>query len=247
MATHTDTTQQHARKFGISRENGVTDKNGRPHFFEWIKELPANQTNRKFETRRKQAGSPAHYELFTAVSGYLKGVRAEWKEIAGAREQWLYLDLHDTDGEYIIEVGRMDSRYALDLMKRLLDPAFDITLRIRLRPFDFVGKDGKRQIGVSVMNGTDAKLSAGETNTALADAPRATSAEFKGKVHWDFTPVAHWLFAKVSDVATGALPQSQTRPKSNAVPVGIAADSNDLWANIGATDPGPGDIDDLPF
>ena len=247
MATYTNTTQQHARRFNISRENGVTDKNGRPHFFEWVKELPANQTNRKFETRRKQDGSAAHYELFTAVGGYLKGVRKEWKAIAGANERWLYIDLHDADGDYIIEVGRIDSRYAMDVMKRLLDPAFRITEPIRLSPFDFLNKDGGRQIGVSVMNGTDTKLSAGKENPELIGIPQAEKTEFKGKTMWNFEPVADWLFDKVDQLASGAIPKEATRPASNVLLSAIPNDNTDPWAGISASDPGPGDIDELPF
>lgn len=241
MATYTNTTQQHARRFNISRENGVTDKNGRPHFFEWVKELPANQSGRKFETRRKQDGSAAHYELFTAVGGYLKGVRKEWKAIAGANERWLYIDLHDADGDYIIEVGRIDSRYALDVMKRLLDPRFNIAEPIRLSPFDFVNKDGGRQIGVGVMNGTDTKLSAGKENSSIADAPRATSTDFRGKTMWDFQPVADWLFDRLESIANGSVKHPQPTAAKPAVP----ASTDDPWAGI--TDPGPGDIDELPF
>ena len=96
MATYTDTGGgASGRKFSISRENGMVNKEGIPHFFEWIREIPANPGNRKFETRRAKDGTARHYELYRAISGKLTGIRVETKTIENKPVDWLILDMED--------------------------------------------------------------------------------------------------------------------------------------------------------
>ena len=208
MATHTDNGgSAYGRKFTISRENGTVAKDGRPFFFEWKKEIPANPApNAKFETRQKKNGEKAHYQLFSAISGKLNGISREVKNLPDGPETWLVLHMVDGAEQYMIEVGEIDGRYSLDIMKRLLDPHFVPAESLRLSPYAVTGTDGKVSIGLSAILGVDAKLSASRIdgpksrkNPALAQMPEPETTEFKGKTMWDFTGVSEWLYRQLQE------------------------------------------------
>lgn len=200
MATHTESgAGSYGRKFSISRENGQVDKEGRPYFFEWVKELPHQPGKRKFETR-ESGGKTRHYELFSALDGYLIDVREEMKDLGKGMEAWLVLHLIDADDEYLIECGRIDERYSTDIMKRLLNPNFSPAYKLRISPYAM--KDattGKWNIGISAYSGAD-KLEHSQTSDFLQGISRAESREWKGKTEWDFSPVAKWLLDKVNEL-----------------------------------------------
>lgn len=196
MATHTNNGGgAYARKFNISRENGQTDKDGRPYFFEWLKELPADTNKRKFETRTSANGT-RYYELFSALDGYLIDIRKETKDLGKGDETWLILHLKDLDDEYIIEVGRFDERYSMDIMRRLLNPHFSPNQKLRISPYSI--KEGARvNMGLSAYSGAD-RLEYSQTSDFLQGIPRAESREWKGKTEWDFSNAAEWLFEQVT-------------------------------------------------
>lgn len=206
----------YVRKFSISREGGTQDKNGRPYFFEFLKELPAEElrTKRKFETRTGSDGSPKHYELFGAIGGLLTGIEAEGKEMPSGPEVWLCLYLSDGPEDYKIECGQIDGRYSLDVMKRLLDPNFDPAQNVRLSPYAIQDKKTEKwNIGLAVMSGVDGKLRGGQSdqfpatyNPSLAGCAAPTSADFKGKTMWDFMPVAEWLLDALRKKVVPKLP-----------------------------------------
>lgn len=199
MATHT--TQGgggYARKFHIGRENGQSDKNGRPYFFEWLQNLPEDKTSRKFETRTNAESVQRHYELFAALDGYLFNVDEYSLSFNGTQrnERWLVLSMIDANEEYRIEVGKMDSRWSMDIMKRLLDPNFNPNFKLRISPFS-ITTDGKTQMGLAAISGVDGKLVAKFDSPHLAGMPQAEQATFKGETLWNFEPVANWLFEQV--------------------------------------------------
>ncbi len=198
MATHTTTGGDYGRKFAISRENGQADKNGRPYFFEWLQSLPADQGKRKFETRVNGKGENRHYELFSALDGFLIDISQEVKTFEGSNaEKWLKCVLTDAGDEYHIEIGRLDSRYSMDLMKRLLDPHFNPNQKLRLAPIASEPKvDSKGGIFLSAYSGVD-KLEARHDCPHLAGMPQPITREWKGKTEYDWTPGAEWLYDRV--------------------------------------------------
>lgn len=199
MATHTESGKgSYGRKFSISRENGQVDKEGRPYFFEWVKELPSHPGKRKFETRESN-GKSRHYELFAALDGYLIDIREEMKDLGKGMEAWLTLHLIDADDEYLIECGRIDERYSMDIMKRLLNPNFSPNQKLRVAPYAVKDERGKWNIGISAYSGVD-KLDHSQSSDFLQGIHRAESREWKGKTEWDFAPVAKWLFGKVNEL-----------------------------------------------
>lgn len=244
MATHTQSGEgAYGRKFSIGRENGQVDKNGRPHFFEWIKEIPQGTKGRKFETRISSKGETRNYELFSALDGYLIDIRKEEKDLGNGPEVWLILHLIDADDEYTIEVGRLDSRYASDFLKRILNPEFSPAHKVRLSPFSMIDKEtGRYNIGVSTFSGVD-KLTYSSQSEFLKGIPQAESREWKGKTEWDFSGVAEWLFGQVQSLIVPKLlqdPVSAPKEKQQAAePPTSNAKAVDVPANV--------ITDDLPF
>lgn len=212
MATHTESGKgSYGRKFSISRENGQVDKNGRPYFFEWIKEVPAETGKRKFETRKNTRGEHNFYELFAALDGYLIDIRTEKKDLGNGDETWLVLHLIDADEEYVIEVGRMESRYTTDVLKRLLNPAFNPNYKVRFSPFAMEDDEGKPNIGISTFSGVD-KLTYSQASEFLKgiEQPRTWLGK-NNKTEYDFTPVGEWLFEQA---VTWVLPKLMKDPVS---------------------------------
>ena len=258
MATHThggDTFP--GRTFGISRENG--EKKGRPYFFEWISEIPAEKGNRKFESRTSETTNKVrHFELFTALSGFLTNINLEQKSFGDTKpaETWLVLYMHDAGEDYKIQVGEISSRYSMDVMKRLLDPNFDPMLSLRLSPFALEGNDGKPVIGLAAHSGADGKLEAGRDCAHLQGSPQAESREWKGKVEWDFSPIAEWLFDRIQKEVLpnlGAVEPINTKvtasPAASAFPVTNRAEPVDNPAVAAGMDglQEPDGSSDLPF
>ena len=212
MAVHSQTGPggAYGRKFTIMRQDGITKKgDGEPFFFEFITALPPEdqRKGRTFETRVKGDGKTANYELFKALDGILSGVRVEQKNMGtGGVQDWLVLSMQDGAEDYVIEVGEMDGRFAMDLMKRLLDPYFVPTQKLRMSPYLFIDAQGKASTGVACISGVDAKLSASSTgndkmhkNVRLEGVPQATKWTHPrtGKDEYDFRPVAQWLWAQL--------------------------------------------------
>lgn len=190
MATHSDNAGPRQRRFSIMRQGGATD--GRPYFFEWLREIPADRTGRLFESR----GENKNYELFRAIDGRLIAIEREIENFGQESREILALYLSDGGETYRISCGDFGSRWSLDIMKRLLHPAFDPRLPLRLAPFALIEGE-KQNMGIAAMSGTDGKLTAQRTEPHLAGMPQPSTTVFKGRTMYDFSPVAEWLFDEV--------------------------------------------------
>ncbi len=259
MATHTTTGgDSYGRKFTISRQNGQNDKNGKPYFFEWLRELPEDQAGRLFETRRAPDGTARHHELFQALDGYLSGLERDLREISGKQRDMLYLKLKDGTDAYEIEIGDYDGRYALDLMKRMLHPDFSLAKKMRVSPYSLIKDSGGCNIGVSVFSGVN-KMVAGWKEPHLAGMPEPVKETLRnGDTNWYFDDQARWLFEKVSELISGIpntapdavgnttkayqFPVTTTDGVSNDMPTQTTITANH---NLPADDPLL--TDDLPF
>jgi len=232
MATHSGGRQDYGRKFQISRENGQADKNGTPYFFEWLGEQPTPAKDRKFETRGQN-----HYELFKALDGRLTGFERKNKTIQEVVRDFLYVELQDGDEKYTVEIGDYDGRFALDLMKRMLNQDFDPSAKMRISPYAILDNDTQKwNIGIAVFSGVN-KISAKRDDVPiLAECPQAETREWKGKTEWDFAPVGTWLYAKVLE-KLGTLSVPEKAP--------TVSDTTPINPNITANTAPP--FDDLPF
>lgn len=247
------------RRFQIGRKNG--EKTGEPVFLEWLRELPAekDRAGRRFETR---GDGKRHYETFAAVDGILIGMRTENRAIVDEERTFLYVTLDDGNDVFDIEVGDFDGRYALNLMQRLCSPYFDPQKTTRLSPYALNAENGKTYIGVAVHNGTD-KIESRKPDDTFQPAHPTTS-EFKGKILYDFSPVARWYMEYLQKNLLPRLPSNawntpapapqpaETPRTAHAAPAGRPP-SNDRPVSVPANDPGfpetppPVDDSDLPF
>ena len=248
MATHTDIGgKSFGRKFSISRKNGQVDKDGRPYFFEWVKEVPNPANGREFETRAKKDSSPAHYELFSALDGFLTGISLIDRDFGNGPEPVFCVFLSDGGEDYTIEVGRPDHRYSMDFMKRILDPNFNPAAKIRLSPYSLVDKQGKVNMGISTFSGANKLLASRKSddrpnepyNANLDGIPQATSREWKGKTEYDFSPVSDWLMERINSLVVPRLVKDPvSQPYAAALPIPKGPDQ--------VTEKVP-QIEDLPF
>ncbi len=226
MATHTQVggKSNFDRKFTISRRNGQQDKNGEPYFFEWLRELPDNQTGRIFEMRPNAQGEARHYELFKALDGILQSVETSVREISGKERTMLVLKLQDGIDVYEVEIGDLDGRYALDIMKRMLHPDFDTSKKMRIAPYSIQNKDtGKWSIGVSTYSGVNKMTGTLADVPILEKCPQAVSeTNRKGEVSWYFDEVGKWLFNAVSDRLQSSSASFIEAPAAIHVPIAPA-------------------------
>ena len=215
------------KKYSIKRQDGLTKKaDGKPFFFEYIKELPPEQERigRIFESRPNPKGKIEHYELFSALDGILTGIVIEQKQMQSGPQEWLILEFQDVIERFSVECGEITDRFASDIMKRLLDPAFDPALKLRISPYSFKKDNGGYNFGLSAISGVDAKLSAAKVateknhaNPRLADMPNAVEwfNRATGKDALDFRPVSEWLVRQLFEHVVPKL-QSGQRGASSA-------------------------------
>lgn len=196
MATHTETTTFSGRKFNIARKNGQIDKEGEPHFFEWLNQAPTSDPGKRtFEQRTRKNGENAHYELFKKIDGYFVNAVRRLVNYGDKSEECILVFMVDGADDYTIDLGRFDGRYAMDFLKRILDPRFDATQRISLSPYAITNKDtGRPTIGVSVYSGAN-KMEAKYESEHLLGMPQGEKEENrKGDVTWYFDKAANWLW-----------------------------------------------------
>lgn len=254
MATFNAHQTNYGRKFFIGRQNGQTNKNGDPHFFEWLKEMPADTEKRDFEVRVSDSGEKRVYELHRGLIGFITAIDITVKQFDSTRkpEHFLTIELVDADGTYSVEIGRKDSSWSMDLLKRLLDPNFQPNQKVSLVPFSIHDKEKNRyNIGVSCTSG-GVKLLAKYTLPHLAGMPEAERHEIDDEVKWSYKKQAAWLFEQVQarvvprlfrdPLAVGPAGEPQPKPNPVVQPAAIKATlTQDFPTNE------PADDDDLPF
>lgn len=120
----------------------------------------------------------------------------------------------DADGErYIISIST-NNRYSQDMMKALLKA--DLDLDIFMKPYDFVGKDKKRAMGISFRQNGE------KINLRIDDAPSKEGEWFKtaGKkeIRRFFEDLNDWYIAEVEEKVVptldSKLPEQKEEPKA---------------------------------
>lgn len=255
MATHTETTTFSGRKFNIARKNGQVDKEGEPYFFEWLNQAPTGDPGKRtFEQRTRRSGEAAYYELFKKIDGYFVNAVRREVNYGDKSEECVLVFMVDGAEDYTIDLGRFDGRYAMDFLKRILDPRFDATQRMSLSPYAIEREHGSGyNIGVSVYSGPN-KMEAKFEAEHLAGMPQGEKEENRrGEVAWYFDKAANWLWetanARVFSKLAGdpvsfkqpvrvPLPNPETvmQPSQKGVPFPSEADAPPVTEG-----------DDLPF
>lgn len=224
MATHTfGGGKSDTRRFAILREKGATG--GTPYFAEWLREMPDEfSKERKFETRIGKDGKVSHNEFFKVVDGYLTDAKVIENERRD-NQQELVFSLVDEDGKYEINFGKVDGRYSMDVLKRILDPNFDPTKKVRFSPYAMKDRNNKDVIGVSVFSGVDGKLIATKESAHLAGIAQPNVYKGYNKQTkreedvWDFIPVAEWLWDKFVRLVHPKLQTPDIQPAKIAAPL----------------------------
>lgn len=245
MATHTTTGgNSYVREFAINRKNGQSDKNGRPYWFEFLKEIPTGQDaeGRIFETRTSEKG-PRHYELFAAIDGHMVGMKVEVPAYSQEQQMHLYVDLMDGIDKYRLNLGPVDGRYAMNAMARFASEQFNPGLKVRFSPYAMENEKGGFNIGVAIYCGPN-KIEAryADGDAGVFNPPQPSTSTHKGKTLWDFSPVAEYLWAWMQTHVVPALAGSNVEPlPAPAQP----AMSFPTTAQQPVAQSGP--VDDLPF
>jgi len=254
MATHTEATTFSGRKFNIARKNGQIDKEGEPHFFEWLSQAPSGDPGKRiFEHRIRKSGEAAHYELFKKIDGYISGAARREVNYGDKWEEVILIFLTDGAEDYTIELGRFDGRYAMDFLKRILDPNFDAKQRISLAPFSILNKDsGSYTIGVSVYSGPN-KMNAKYDSAHLTGMPNGEKEENRrGEVTWYFDKQANWLWSVANERVLSKIvgdPISFNQPVSVPTVTPRTTREDDGFPTVDTTNYEQGALagEDLPF
>ena len=252
-----------ATSFGSEQKrkliSGRKDKNkdGRPILKMRVPEIPADASGRVFELYHTDNGT-TYWEIFSGFSGIVLDAYQANKRIQDTDEAFLFLEV-ESGGEPITwEVGRVDSRYGLNLMARILNPYYRPEVPASFSPYDMT-RDGKRQIGISVYQGADKIPSLTWEVFEQMGRPQPRTWEGRGgKKEYDFTGVATWMLAKVREKINAGAPAIsrdngfEVAPTQTAVkpsPAANTLDSSNAKSMLDAFDKQaqPVDIDDLPF
>lgn len=254
------------RRLTLGSENFT--KEGKPIFREWLREGPppegVDTTGRRFI-----AHNGHYYELFAVIGGRFVGMEVIAKELEGKTKHILYVMLDDDLEKLIVELGRVDGRYALNFLQRLCDPALIVSQPIFLEAYRFTPKDAargtfgpKEKFGINVRQGVDTALKPPKNLPGYSQ-PEATEYPIPGGRILDFMPIARYNFKYVQDNILSKLPKIDAFaaiPKIEAQP----APANGIQTDIRASEDAsrfpqappvtqteeqalPGDYDDLPF
>lgn len=200
---------------------GRKDKNkdGRPILKMRVPEIPADLNGRVFEHYRTDNGD-YYYEIFSGFSGIVFDAYKANKRINDIDEPFLFLEV-ESGGEPITwEVGRIDSRYSLNVLARMLNPYYRPENPASFGPYDMT-RDGKRQIGISVRQGAGTVPSLTWQVFQEMGRPEPRTWEGRGgKTEYDFTGVAEWMLEKVQEkISAGAPAISRDNGFEIAAPV----------------------------
>jgi hypothetical protein len=224
-----------------------------------VPEIPADAPKGSVYERYTTESGEVFYRVFASVTGIVTYAYQAHKQIMGQEESFLFVDL-ESGGEPITwEVGRIDSRYAMNLMARILNPYYMPSNPANFAPYAFKA-DGKDMIGVSVQQGADKVPTPGREVMEQMGQPHPRTWEGKGgKTEYDFSTVAAWMLAKVREKISAGAPTisrdngfdvAPTQTNVKPSPAANTLDSSNVKSMLDAFDKQaaqPVDIDDLPF
>lgn len=225
-----ENSQKWERTLQVGRE--TEDKTSKPHFMEWVKELPSPlPKGAKSRVKiSKVKGTASYYLLWKGWVGYLVNLDVIDKDFGsgGIPERTLVAVVDDNVERVKIELSFYHN-YAGDLMKRLLDKNFDPTQMLRLSPYAIDKGNGKtgQNVGIAALNGADTKLTANATEFEgkpaaehLSGMPELDKQTIKGIDVYDNTKRNEWLWTRLEERVLsklGVITASQ-RPTTRTIP-----------------------------
>jgi len=193
-------------------------------------------TSRKL-TMGENAGQEVHELVFDKLDGYLRHV--ELKE-GKYGDQWVFvLEDADTEERFTLQFGHT-STSAMRILNQLLSPAFDPSKVIVVKPYDFIGKDGKQIVGVNIFQGEKLPFAYGTNSRPIegqiGEMPDWVLVEINGKPQFDKGAQLKFLAGKVAEVLA---PKINALKPATAVPLAASlADAPKVEQE---------EFDDVPF
>lgn len=243
MPTESNNTATWPRRFSLGADD--FSMQGKPIFREWLKNgIPEIQQ----EGRRYVPHGSHAYELFTALTGVLVKIETTERAIQGEPRKFLVILLDDGFEKYEVECGDYDGRYAVNLLSRLCNTAYDPRLPIRVAPYRWTPAAGESEkFGIHVTNGADvlAPRYRVEGDETFQPPPAEKYRKKGGKDGLDFIPVANYLLDWLLRNIAPYFPAKVAAVPQERLPNIAAGPTKQNWKD--PAQPTVTGADDLPF
>jgi hypothetical protein len=132
------------------------------------------------------------------VEGVVISMFRKEREYKGEVMNSLAIRLKDGGEVYQIDLNE-GNRYWSSFMLRL--PNLDLSKSVRLLPYDFTDKEGRRVVGMNLMQGSD-KVQPKWTKDSPGDLPQGRKVRVNGKDVWDFEDRDQYLLKVMQSIAS---------------------------------------------
>lgn len=132
------------------------------------------------------------------VDGIITSIYRKEREYKGEVMNSLIIRLKDVDESYQLEI-KEGSRYWSSFMLRL--PNIKLGETIRISPYDFTDKEGKRIIGLNVLQ-SGSKMAPKWDKNNQGDLPQGKQVRVNGKTVWDFEDRDQYLLKTMQNIAS---------------------------------------------
>jgi len=132
------------------------------------------------------------------VEGVVISMFRKEREYKGEIMNSLAIRLKDGGEVYQIDLNE-GNRYWSSFMLRL--PNLDLSKSVRLLPYDFTDKEGRRVVGMNLMQGSD-KVQPKWTKDSPGDLPQGRKVRVNGKDVWDFEDRDQYLLKVMQAIAS---------------------------------------------
>lgn len=172
------------------------------------------------------------------VDGVITSLYRKERDFKGETMRSIVIRLRDKDEHYQVELNE-GNRYWASFLLRL--PNVNMGKSIRISPYDFNDKEGRRVIGLNLFQ-DGKKVDPKWTKTDPGDLPQGRQVRVNGKDVWDFEARDRYLIAVMEEIA------DQLRVGDTAVGGGggesVTSDPSAKYAPPGQV---ADNDDDLPF
>jgi hypothetical protein len=194
-----------------------------------VEEVDKNTIGAVSRTTKPSDEHPEGREVWERRDSYLEGVvTSMWRkerEYKGDINRSLVLRISDVGENCQLEI-KEGGRYWSSFMLRL--PNMDLTKPIRIAPYDFTDKEGKRVIGLNVFQG-DVKVAPKWDKNNPGDLPQGRKVRVNGKDVWDFEERDQYLIKVMEKIAAGLKEKDNAIAATSGEPVASKVDDdNDL-------------------
>ena len=156
------------------------------------------------------------------VDGVITSIYRKEREYKGEAMNSLVLRMADKGESYLLEI-KEGSRYWSSIMLRL--PNIDLTKSVRVSPYDFTDKEGRRVIGLNVIQG-NSKVEPKWSKTSPGDLPQGKQVRVNGKTVWDFEERDQYLL-KVMKTISDKMRSADDAFEGSKAEVSVVADDDD--------------------